>query len=126
MSVIIKGKEADKRIAEGLRDTFVGRYNDVSAFQELLDTLGDNCLDRLIHRLKMEEKIDLFKDYVALKSIAEEVKTKASREVFTEVCKEEDARAWVNDNGKYSQLSFEALYKVFKKSEHLLPYLKNK
>lgn len=126
MSVSIKGKESDRRIAEGFRETFVSKYNDVAAFQALLDTLGDNCLDRLIHRLKIEEKIDLFKDYVVLKAIAEEVRTKANREVFIEVCQEEDARAWINDNGKYSQLTFEALYKVFRKSERLASYLNNK
>ncbi|ADZ84270.1 MULTISPECIES: hypothetical protein [Cellulosilyticum] len=126
MSVIIKGKETDRRIAEGLRDTFVSQYNDVAAFQMLLDTLGDNCLDRLIHRLKIEEKIDLFKDYVALKSIAEEVRAKGNREIFIEVCKEDEARAWINDNGKYHPLVFEALYKVYRNSERLAPYLKDK
>lgn len=124
MSVIIKGKEADRRIAEGLRDNFVSKYNDVEAFQILLDNLGANCLDRLIHRLKIEEKIDLFKDYVALKDIAAEVRAKANREIFIEVCKEDEARAWINDNGKYQSLTFEALYKVYRRSERLAPYLK--
>lgn len=124
MSVIIKGKEADRRIAEGLRDHFVSVYNDVEAFQTLLDNLGANCLDRLIHRLKIEEKIDLFKDYVALKEIAAEVRAKANREIFVEVCKVDEARAWINDNGKYHTLTFEALYKVYRRSERLVPYLK--
>lgn len=126
MSVIIKGKEADRRIAEGLRDNFVSQYNDVEAFQTLLDNLGDNCLDRLIHRLKIEEKIDLFRDYVALKEIAAEVRAKANREIFIEVCQVDEARAWINDNGKYYPLAFEALYKVYRRAERLAPYLKEK
>lgn len=120
----MNGKERDKQLAESLREAFIEKYSDTIVFKELLDEMEDNCLDRMIHNLKQEKSIDLFKDYVVLKEIAADVKMHQSKAVFEEVCKVDDARAWINDNGKYITLAFTALCEVYKKDERLKPLIK--
>ncbi len=122
----MQGKKQDIHLAESLRDKFISQYNDEDAFQRLLDELGDNCSDRLIHRLKKEVYIDLFRDYVELKKLADDIKMHSNREIFIEVCKVNEAREWINDNGKYTSLTFEALYRVFRNNEGLIPFIKIK
>ena len=120
----MKGKERDLRLANELRDAFIKRYaGNERELDELFSTLGDNCIERLIHRLNSEEKINIYRDYNALKEIAESVKIKNIKEVYKSVIEVDDARAWINDNGKYIGLAFEALYSIFKKNEGLLPFI---
>lgn len=120
----MKGKERDLRLANELREAFIKRYeNNEKEFEELINSLGDNCLERLIHRLKGEEKINIYRDYQALKEVAETVKINATKDVYSSVSQVDDAREWINDNGKYITLVFEALYQVFKKNEALLPLI---
>ena len=120
----MKGKERDLRLANELRGAFIKRYEDnEKEFEELINSLGDNCLERLIHRLKSEEKINIYRDYQALKEVAESVKINAAKEVYTSVAQIDDARVWINDNGKYITLVFEALYQAFKNSEGLIPLI---
>ena len=123
MSIAMIGKESDKRMAEKLREDFVEKYRDNSNFKELLDELGEDCVDRLIHRLKMEEKINLFKDYIELKKIAKAVFESTPNEVYQMACEESSARAWINDNGKHSVIAFDALYKVFRNTKALDEYI---
>lgn len=120
----MKGKERDLGLANKLREAFIERYEgNEREFEELLNGLGDNCLERLIHRLKGEEKINIYRDYTVLKEIAEEVKIKHTKEIFLAISQVDDARAWINDNGKYLGLAFEALYYVFKKNDKLQPLI---
>lgn len=120
----MKGKERDLGLANKLREAFIERYEgNETEFEELLNGLGDNCLERLIHRLKGEEKINIYRDYTVLKGIAEEVKIKHTKEIFLAISQVDDARAWINDNGKYLGLAFEALYYVFKKNDKLQPLI---
>lgn len=120
----MKGKERDLGLANKLREAFIERYEgNEREFEELLNGLGDNCLERLIHRLKGEEKINIYRDYTVLKEIAEEVKIKHTKEIFLTISQVDDARAWINDNGKYLELAFEALYHVFKKNDQLKPLI---
>ena len=120
----MKGKERDLRLANELREAFIKRYEDnEKEFEELINSLGDNCLERLIHRLKGEEKINIYRDYQALKEVAETVKINATKDVYLSVSQIDDAREWINDNGKYITLVFEALYQVFKRNEALLPLI---
>ena len=120
----MKGKEHDLGLANKLREAFIKRYEgNEREFEELLNGLGDNCLERLIHRLKGEEKINIYRDYTVLKEIAEEVKIKHTKEIFLAISQVDDARAWINDNGKYLGLAFEALYHVFKKNDQLKPLI---
>lgn len=120
----MKGKERDLRLANELREAFIKRYeSNEREFEELINSLGDNCLERLIHRLKGEKKINIYRDYNALKEVAETVKTKHAKEVYLSIIEVDDARVWINDNGKYLSLAFEALYHVFKKNEGLIPLI---
>lgn len=120
----MKGKERDLRLANELREAFIKRYEgNEREFEELINSLGDNCLERLIHRLKGEAKINIYRDYNKLKEIAETVKTKHIKEVYESMIEVDDARAWINDNGKYLDLAFEALYHVFKKNESLRSFI---
>ena len=123
MGVGLIGKEADKKMAEKFRESFVEQYKDNANFEQLMEGLGEDCIERLIHRLKIEEKINLFKDYIELKKIAKSVFEESRREVYRVACKEDNARAWINDNGKYSIIVFDALYKVFKQKESLKEYI---
>ena len=123
MSIAMIGKESDKRMAERLRESFIEKYSDTRIFKELLEDLGEDCVDRLIHRLKIEEKINLFKDYIELKKIATTVFESAQNEVYKVACEENSARAWINDNGKHSVIAFDALYKVFRSTESLDEYI---
>lgn len=120
----MKGKERDKQLAESLRDEFINKYNDETAFQALLEELGDNCLDRMVHCLKTQAKIDFFRDYMPLKNIAAEVLENNNREIFSEVCIVDDARAWINDNGRYKDVVFDALYRVYRRQAALQPFIK--
>lgn len=119
----MKGKERDKQLAEALRTEFIKRYEGLKAFEELLDDMEDNCLDKMIHSLKQEANINVIRDYSALKQIASDIKVKRAREVYHEVCAIDEARAWINDNGKYKTLVFDALCKVYKKQEALKPLI---
>lgn len=120
----MKGKEHDLRLANKLREAFIKRYeSNEREFEELINSLGDNCLERLIHRLKGEKEINIYRDYNALKKVAETVKTNYTKEVYKFILEIDDARAWINDNGKYIDLAFEALYHVFKKNEGLIPLI---
>ena len=123
MGIAMIGKESDKRMAEKLREDFVEKYSDNSNFKELLEGLGEDCIDRLIHRLKIEEKINLFKDYIELKKIATTVFESAQKEVYKVACEEDSARAWINDNGKHLTIAFDALYKVFRSTKSLEQYI---
>lgn len=123
MGIAMIGKESDKRMAEKLREDFVEKYSDNSNFKELLEGLGEDCIDRLIHRLKIEEKINLFKDYIELKKIATTVFESAQKEVYKVACEEDSARAWINDNGKHLTIAFDALYKVFRSTNSLEQYI---
>lgn len=119
MTVILKGKDRDIKLAETIRATFVEVYNDESKFEELLADLGSNTLDKLIHRLNTTKKIQLYRDYNDLKEIAQEVLTHCGKEVFLEACKIEDARVWINNKGKYKEIAFDSLYRVFEQNEKL-------
>ena len=119
----MKGKESDKQLAEGLRSEFIKRYESMKAFEELLNEMEDNCLDKMIHSLKQEANINIIKDYNALKKIAADIKDNHQREIYHEVCAIDEARAWINDNGKYKTLVFDALCKVYKKQEALKPLI---
>lgn len=119
----MQGKERDKQLAEGLRNEFIKRYQSQQAFRELLGEMEDNCLDKMIHSLKQEAKINIFRDYNALKQIASDVKENHTKEVYDEVCAIDEARAWINDNGKYKTLVFDALCKVYKRQEGLKPLI---
>lgn len=55
--------------------------------------------------------------------MAETVKINAAKDVYLSVSQVDDAREWINDNGKYMTLVFEALYQVFKRNEALLPLI---
>lgn len=124
VTVILKGKDRDIRLAEEIRQTFITEYNNESRFQELIMSLGTHTADRLIHRLNRTEKINLYGDYNALKDIAEETIGKANRMIFKDACLEEDARTWINNKGKYQEIVFESLYKVFRANEKLQTYIK--
>ena len=127
MTVIMKGKERDLELANQLREAFMKRYaNNEREFQELIESLGEQTLDRLIHRLKVEKHINQYKDYIALKEIASEVKRTSTRRVFEVMSQVDDARVWINDNGKYMGMAFEALYSVFKQHEKLKPLIEEK
>nr|WP_302598488.1 hypothetical protein [uncultured Cellulosilyticum sp.] len=119
----MKGKERDKQLAEGLRNEFIKRYESQKAFKELLDEMEDNCLDKMIHSLKQEAKINIFRDYNALKQIASDVKENHTKEVYDEVCAMDEARTWINDNGKYKTLAFDALCNVYKRQDALKPLI---
>ena len=59
VTVIMKGKEHDLRLANKLREAFIKRYeSNEREFEELINSIGDNCLERLIHRLKGEKEIN--------------------------------------------------------------------
>ena len=67
----MKGKERDLKLANELRENFIKSYKgNERAFEELINGLGDDCLEKLVFRLKGEEKINLYKDYNQLKEIA--------------------------------------------------------
>lgn len=120
----MKGKERDLKLANELRERFIKRYeNNLKDLKEVMNHLGDNCLEKLIYRFKGEYQINLYRDYYALKKIAAEVRENKIAEVFEAVCEEDEARAWINDNGKYTALAFEALYKVFKRDEKLMDFI---
>ena len=119
----MQGKERDKQLAEGLRSEFIKRYESPKAFKELLDEMEDNCLDKMIHSLKQEATINIFRDYNALKQIAKDVKENKTQEVYNEICAINEARAWINDNGKYKTLAFDALCIVYKRQEALKPLI---
>lgn len=123
MTVIIKGKERDIKLAEAIRESFVTEYNDDTKFQALLEQLGTNVVDKLVFRLSRTEKINLYKDYNQLKAIGQEVFETNRREVFAQACLVEDARTWINNKGKYQEIVFESLYKVFLKADQLKAFL---
>lgn len=121
--VMMKGKERDQKLAKSLRETFINKYSDKKNFEMLLEGLDENYLDRLIHLLKVETKVDIFKDYVELKEIARSVRESKQSDVFDEVCAVDEAREWINDNGKYTTLTFGALYRVYRRDEALKPLI---
>lgn len=124
--IIMQGKERDLKLAEQLRKNFIDKYNNQEAFTSLLERFEPNCEDKLIHRLKTEESIDFYKDYVALKEIAAKVSKGNYRELFLYVCEEDQARVWINDNGRYEELAFSALYRSFRNQPELQKYIKPK
>lgn len=127
VTIIMKGKERDITLANQLRAGFMERYaHNEKSMQELIEALGEQTLDRLIHRLQLEKSIHLYRDYKALKEIALEVKMHSAHKVFDIISQVDDARVWINDNGKYGDMAFEALYTVFKESPKLLPYIQEK
>lgn len=127
MTVIMKGKERDLELANQLREGFIKRYgHNEREFQELIESLGEQTLDRLIHRLKIEKTINLYRDYNALKEVALEVKRTSARKVFEVMSQVDDARVWINDNGRYMDMAFEALYSIFKQNEKLKPFIEDK
>ena len=124
--IIIKGKERDLKLAQQLRKDFIDKYNNQEAFEVLLQHFQPNCEDKLIHRLKTEETIDFYKDYAALKEIASKVSKAHYKELFLYVCEEDEARVWINDNGKYEGMVFNALYRSFRNQPELQKYIKPK
>lgn len=124
---MMKGKERDIELANHLREEFMKRYaNNERALQELLESLGEHTLDRLIHRLKLEKTINLYRDYKELREIALQVQKHSARQVFEGMSRVDDARVWINDNGKYMDMAFEALYHVFKADIRLKPLVEEK
>lgn len=120
----MRGKERDIKLAETIRNEFMTLYSDDAKFAELIDQLGDTTVDRLIHRLNHEKRIDLYKDYKALKTMGENIVDTCKGEVFKEACHTEDARVWINNKGKYQDLVFESLYTVFYQYGPLQEYIK--
>ena len=123
MTVIMKGKERDIKLAEAIRETFIATYKEQSNFNTFLNNLGSNTVDRLLHRLNSTAKINLYRDYNALKVIAEEVINTCYRQVYDETCKVDDTRVWINNKGKYQEIVFESLYKVFRTNEKLANFI---
>lgn len=124
MTFSMKGKERDLELATQLREAFMAQYaGNESAFKDLINALGDQTLDRLIHRLKVEKNINLYRDYNALKEVALDVKMTQAKDVFQVMSQVDEARVWINDNSKYTEMVFEALYDVFKESEKLKPFI---
>ena len=123
----MKGKERDIALANQLRAEFMERYaHNEKNTQELIEALGEQTLDRLIHRLQVEKSIHLYRDYKALKEIALDVKMHSAHKVFDVMSQVDDARVWINDNGKYMDIAFEALYTIFKEDARLLPFIEEK
>lgn len=120
----MKGKENDVKLAIKLRDSFIMQYNDDKTFDKLLSELEKHYTDRLIHRLSKEIKINIVKYYEDLKQILIAIRQHHAREIFIHICKIDDARSWVNDNGKYSNLVFEAVYSLYKKDQEVLKWQK--
>lgn len=120
---ILKGKQADMAFAEEIREAFINEYKDDRKIQELLSELGSNTVDKLIYRLNCTEKIQLYRDYRGLREVAEEVIATCYRKVYDEACGEENARVWINNKGKYHELVFESLYKVFRADPRLQDFI---
>ena len=123
LTMTIRGKEADIAIAQGIKEAFVNGYKDERKFQELLTQIGSNTVDRLIHRLSRTEKINLYRDYRDLRKVAEEVMTTCYYEIYEDACSEEDAIFWINNKGKYHELVFESIYKIFYQYPKLQGYI---
>lgn len=115
----MQGKEHDVQLAEKLRNEFISKYKSSGTFQQFLNEMPNNCIDRMIHCLKQEVCINIFRDYNALKAVAQDVINYKASEIYDEVCAIDEARKWINDNGKYDILVFESLYKVYRKQERL-------
>ncbi|MDF2612886.1 MAG: hypothetical protein K0S71_672 [Clostridia bacterium] len=119
----MKGKESDVHLAIQLRASFIMQYNDDEAFGGLLNKLEKDHDDRLVHKLTKEIKMNIGKHYKDLKQIIATIRQQHAREVFIHICKMDDARTWVNDNGKYTDLVFEAVYALLKADTSVLKLL---
>jgi len=119
----VEGKERDIKLAIQLRDSFIKQYNDNKAFDRLLSELQESHSDRLIHSLKKEMKINIIRYYKDLKQVLSAIIQNNARDIFICICKIDDSRVWINDNGKHINLAFEAVYSFYKKNQEVLKYL---
>ncbi len=116
----MKGKERDIPLANKLRSEFISRFkSNKEALSELIISIGDRVLDKLVYRFKEEEQLDLLKEYETLMKVATNVKESKLQEVYNLVEEVDDARTWINDNGKFTSLVYEALYTVFREEAEL-------
>lgn len=114
------GKESDIKLAIELREKFINTYNDDMAFNELLSRFEKGYMDKLIHKLTKEIKISAARNYKMLKDRIINIRECEARELFVHICQIDEARIWINDNGKYTDLAFEAAYCTIKNDEELL------
>ncbi|PHV71636.1 hypothetical protein CS063_03470 [Sporanaerobium hydrogeniformans] len=116
------GRENDIKIATVLREGFIKEYNDDQLFSLLLDTIKDGYEERFIHRATKECKLNVVVHYKRLKEMVDETRRQNVREIFERVCCIEEARAWINDNGKYTEIVAGIFYDFYK--EKVMLYAK--
>lgn len=109
------GKESDIRLALAFREKFVCQYNDDEVFKAFLNQFEKDCLDKLVHKLTKETKANITKCYKVVKERVAYMIEYESNELFKLICQIEEARTWINDNGKFTYLAFEVAYNWLKK-----------
>ncbi|WP_069997350.1 hypothetical protein [Cellulosilyticum sp. I15G10I2] len=119
----MQGKESDIHLALALRTAFIEKYNDVEVFDVFLVQLEKEYMEKWIHKFIKETNISITKYHGKLKERISMIRIHKKREIFIEICKINDARAWINDNGKYKQLAFNVMYLFYKEDKELLKYV---
>ncbi len=108
------GRENDIKIATVLRDNFISKYNDTQVFNELLDTIKEEYEERFVHRATKECKLNVIVHYNTLKEMVAETRKEMAKDIFEKACLVNEARTWINDNGRYKDIVSEAFYQCYK------------
>lgn len=103
--------------AQNLKKIFIDRYNNIDNLNELTEVITDGDFTRAINELANEFNIKQIEDYKELRRIAIEIKLHNGRDIFLQICKNNNIEDWIKDNGNYYRIVVDAFIEVFKRSD---------